>query len=155
MNRVESKPVRGKLTPEARDRVVEAVRAGNFPAVAARYAGISPRTLRRWMARGRREPKGRYREFHDAVRHAESLAEIRAVAMLQKQMQGNWRAALTFLERKFPSRWGKRDRTRVELATARPMVRAAIVDPPRLTEIVRLLADSGALEDAPDLDSGR
>jgi hypothetical protein len=33
---------------------------------------------------------------------------VRAVAIIQKKMPDDWRAALTYLERKHPKRWGRR-----------------------------------------------
>ena len=35
-------------------------------------------------------------------------AEVRAVAIIQKKMPDDWRAALAYLERKHPKRWGRR-----------------------------------------------
>ena len=45
-----------KLTPAVAERILSAIRAGNFMEVAARYAGISPSTLYRWLERG--DPDG-------------------------------------------------------------------------------------------------
>jgi len=33
---------------------------------------------------------------------------VRAVAIIQKKMPDDWRAALSYLERKHPKRWGRR-----------------------------------------------
>lgn len=33
---------------------------------------------------------------------------MRAVAIIQKKMPEDWRAAMTYLERKYPRRWGRR-----------------------------------------------
>ncbi len=40
------------------------------------------------------------RHFWQAVKAAEGEAEVRAVAIIQKQMPGDWRAAMSYLERK-------------------------------------------------------
>lgn len=97
-----------KLNDAVQRRIVEAIKAGNYASVAARYAGIAPRTFRRWMVQGASSKGGKYRTFHDLVRQAQTFAEIRAVAILQKQMEENWRAAIAYLERKFPNRWHPR-----------------------------------------------
>lgn len=97
---------RGKLTPQVQQKIVEAIRAGNYVSVAAQYAGIDRSTFYRWMERGENSRSGKYRSFFLAVRQAESFAEVRAVAILQSEMKENWRAALSYLERKFPTRWG-------------------------------------------------
>jgi hypothetical protein len=60
------------------------------------------------MERGERARSGKFRQFWQSVKEAENEAEVRAVAIIQKQMPDNWRAALSFLERKFPKRWGRR-----------------------------------------------
>src|SRR5947199_10829600 len=68
-----------KLTPEVTERIVQAVKAGNYVHVAAQAAGISPSTFYRWMERGERESDGIYAEFYTAVRRAEGEAEVQAV----------------------------------------------------------------------------
>jgi hypothetical protein len=97
-----------KLTPELQEKIVTAIRAGNYAEIAAGYAGIGTTTYYRWMQQGEEQSSGRYREFREAVKAAEGEAEIRAVAMVQKQMPEHWQAAMTYLERKFPARWGRR-----------------------------------------------
>ena len=97
-----------KLTPEVQEKILTAIRAGNYGHVAAKYAGIGERTFYRWMAQGEKARAGKYRQFRQAVEAAESEAEVRAVAIIQKQMPDNWRAALSYLERKHPKRWGRR-----------------------------------------------
>ena len=106
---------RTKLTPEVQEKVVSAIRAGNYANVAAEYAGIGERTFYRWLQRGQAAKRGIYRQFWQAVKKAEREAEVRAVAIIQKHMEDNWQAAMTYLERKFPDRWGRRDRLRVDL----------------------------------------
>ena len=106
---------RSKLTPEVQQRIVSALRAGNYLHVAAEYAGIGKSTLYRWIQRGNVESHGAYRDFRDAVRTAEREAEVRAVAIVQKHMNNNWQAAMTFLERKYPHRWGRKDRVTVDV----------------------------------------
>jgi hypothetical protein len=99
---------RSKLTPEVQETIVQVIRAGNYAYVAAEYAGIGQTTFYRWLELGEQEEFGPYREFRDAVKRAEREAEIRAVATVQQHMKTNWQAAMTYLERKFPSRWGRR-----------------------------------------------
>ena len=106
---------RTRLKPEVQERVLTAIRAGNHAHVAAEYAGISASTLYRWLQRGEASRRGAYREFVEAVRKAERESEVRAVAMLQRHMEESWQAAMTYLERKYPERWGRRDRLSVEV----------------------------------------
>lgn len=44
-----------KLTPQIRDRVAEAIRAGAYRATAAQLVGIAPRTITDWEKRGETE----------------------------------------------------------------------------------------------------
>jgi hypothetical protein len=97
-----------KLTPEVQEKIVTAIRAGNYAQVAAVYAGITERTYYRWMELGDQARGGRYLQFFQAVKAAEGEAEVRAVAIIQKKMTGDWRAAMAYLERKHPKRWGRR-----------------------------------------------
>ena len=97
-----------KLTPEVQEKIVTAIRAGNYAQVAAVYAGITERTYYRWMELGEQARGGRYLQFFQAVKAAEGEAEVRAVAIIQKKMTGDWRAAMAYLERKHPKRWGRR-----------------------------------------------
>jgi hypothetical protein len=99
---------RSKLTPELQDKIVKVIRAGNYACIAAEYAGIGRSTFFRWLERGEAEETGSYRDFRDAVKSAEREAEIRAVATVQQHMGKSWQAAMTYLERKFPQRWGRR-----------------------------------------------
>lgn len=148
MTRTASRP-RGKLTPECQERLIEAIRAGNYNSVAARYAGIDPSTLRRWLRRGRDAKSGRYRSLYLAVRKAETYAEIRAVAIVQKQMEGNWRAAVSYLERKFPERWGSpAARTQARQSRRGQAVgtnREGEYDDSQLAQIARVLHEVGAI----------
>jgi len=97
-----------KLTPEITKRLTEAIRAGNYYEAACAYAGIAYSTFREWMVRGEKAKSGKYREFMEAIKKAEHEAEVRMVAMWQKHMPDNWQAIATFLERRYPDRWGRR-----------------------------------------------
>lgn len=98
-----------KLTPEVRQRVVAAIRAGNYAEPSARSAGISPATFYRWMERGQNQKRGIYRDFYEEVSKAEADAEVEAVARLRKAMPDDWRAVTTYLERRYPGRWRRRE----------------------------------------------
>jgi transposase len=98
-----------KLTPEIQERIVAAIRAGNYAEPAARSAGISPATYYRWLRRGEEASCGIYRDFYEAVRRAESEAEVYAVAVIRRAMPNDWRAAAHYLERRYPDRWRRRE----------------------------------------------
>lgn len=93
-----------KLTPETQERILKAIREGNYREVAAQWAGVAPETLYRWLSRDR-EP---YRQFRHALLEAEQAAEIRMVARIMKMAEKDPNHAKWWLERKFPDRWGRR-----------------------------------------------
>lgn len=97
-----------KLTPEVQEKICNAIRAGNYYEAACAYAGIGYSTFRTWMIKGEKARSGKYREFVEAIKKAEYEAEVRLVAQWQKHMPENWQAIATFLERRYPERWGRR-----------------------------------------------
>jgi transposase len=98
-----------KLSPELRARLVEAVRAGCTWECAADYASISRSTLHRWLARaGELNADPRFNELRAELRKAEAEAELYAAAVVKRAMDGDWRAAIAYLERRHPERWGRR-----------------------------------------------
>lgn len=94
-----------KLDAERQERILAAIRAGSYAEPACRAAGISESTYYRWLQRGEAEEQGIYADFVRAVRRAEAEAEVQAVEFVQLHMPKDWRAAITFLERRYPSRW--------------------------------------------------
>jgi hypothetical protein len=92
------------------DRICTAIRAGNYYRAACRYGGIDYANFRVWMLKGGRAKGGKYREFHDAVLSAEADAEVAVVALWRQQCPTNWPACRDFLARRFPKRWGPRDK---------------------------------------------
>lgn len=99
-----------KLTPERRQRLVEAIEAGSYYETACTYAGIDYSTFRLWMVKGEAQKKGKYYEFFEAITRAEADAEAHAVEIWRAAMPNDWRAAQTFLERRYPQRWGRQTR---------------------------------------------
>ena len=99
-----------KLTPERHTAIVQAILAGNYAETAARYAGVATTTFYNWMNRGKDGKSGLYVEFVDAVENAKAQAEIRDVALIERAAKVTWQAAAWMLERKFPDRWGRREK---------------------------------------------
>ena len=103
---------KGKLTPEMQNKIVQAIRGGNYIEIAARYAGIDPATFWTWMKKGEAEASGIYHNFHNAIKDAEALSEAEAVAQVRLASRDprNWAAGMTWLERRFQTRWSRTDR---------------------------------------------
>jgi len=98
------------LTPELQEKIVQAIKAGNYIETASAYAGINKTTLYDWLKRGSKETDGIYVEFSNAVEKALADAEVRDVAIIAKAADTYWQASAWRLERKFPKRWGRKDR---------------------------------------------
>lgn len=132
--------------------IVQAVRAGNYIETAAAYAGVAKSTLYDWMKRGARErqrlernPKARakkseapYVEFSNAIQKALAESEMFDVATIGRASRDNWQAAAWRLERKFPERWGRKERIEHEgkvTVERNDEVSRAVLQNPRLAEL--------------------
>lgn len=123
-----------KLTDEMADRIVTAVRAGNYLETAAHYAGVHPATVFRWLKEADDDdaPASKVR-FREAVNRARAESEIRVVGQIQRVIMGgqvlrevtrtmpdggteterhyappDGRVALEFMSRAYPDRWARR-----------------------------------------------
>lgn len=94
-----------KLTPEIGDRLVAALTAGALVETASASVGIGRSTLRLWMRRGRSDDPADepYRQLAERVERARATARVRAVAILSKASETDWRAAAWYLERTDPA----------------------------------------------------
>lgn len=116
-----------KISKSLIDEFSRVIKAGNYIETAAAYVGISKNTVYDWLRRGAREkerleknPRAKLKksealfvEFSDAVEKALAAAEIRDVMLIGKAAETQWQAAAWRLERKFPERWGRKERLEV------------------------------------------
>lgn len=100
---------KSKLTKELIEEAAKYIRAGNYACVVANYLGIGESTWYRWLQEGEVAKSGLKREFWESIKKAEAVPEIRNVNIVQKAAEENWQAAMTYLQRRFPERWGRRD----------------------------------------------
>lgn len=96
MARVTGRPP--KLTPERAEKILAAARAGVSRDAQAAAGGVDRSTLMRWLANGRTQKRGPYRDFRDALSRAENEAELRLVLRLQ-QIIGRARTSAPRLRR--------------------------------------------------------
>lgn len=136
-----------KMTPEVQDKILTALRAGNFRQVAAQYAGISQRTLREWMQQGERRPKSAHGRFRRQLIEAEKSAEMRMVAMVMKAATGDARHAEWWLERKANARWG-RERHEKEKEAVAHAVKEELLSHLSAAELLAIVA-RGKADEAP------
>ena len=105
-----------KLSPEIQERICSALRGGNYESAAAASAGVGSSTVRQWLQWGRDAKSARYVAFLTAVTRAREDAELRLVELWQEAMPNDWRAIAEFLARRYPERWGKRERAEVTVS---------------------------------------
>lgn len=98
-----------KLDNEMHKRLVACIERGLTYARASQACGIGYSTFKQWMARGRKETRGVYRDFASAVKKADAMGEAWHLDNIKKHAAKTWQASAWFLERKFPQRWSKRD----------------------------------------------
>lgn len=101
-------PVSELLTPELMNRLATLIATGNYPQVAIRAVGISITEFRSWMTIGSQAKGGAYRDFYNAIRDAEAMAEMTMVKAWHDQLDKGYQAPRDFLARRFSSRWAER-----------------------------------------------
>lgn len=101
-----------KLTPEVRERLLDAIRSGVTYEVACSHAGIAYSTLRNWVTAAEQGAGDPIKlELLDALKKAEADAEVTCIARIREAATGGqWQAAAWLLERRHPERWARRDR---------------------------------------------
>lgn len=117
-------PVPRKLNDGMIIALSEAVAKGNYAVTASRLCGIDEHTLIRWVELGaiefaKDEPDTEdiYLRLYSALKRAEAQAEAELVNVVRESAtkKKEWLPAMTFLERRHPDRWGRKDRTRVDI----------------------------------------
>lgn len=104
----------GKFTSWRKSAILRKMREGHYAKTAAETSGITEQTLYNWLKKG--EDPEQYPEhaaFLEAYRKAEATAEERAIRAIQDAFPNDWRAAMTYLERRHPARWARRQNVEV------------------------------------------
>lgn len=96
-------------TPAEIDAAIAlARRPEGFVTVVAKYLKVDRKTLEDWLARGD-AGVAPYADFAARYRQAEAELEGELVAQVLGGEKGKWSSAAWTLERRFPTRWGKRE----------------------------------------------
>lgn len=139
-----------KLTLERKEKILQAVQAGNYFNTACAYADVDPGTAYGWVRRGEgRDPEHGptepYIEFARELRRAHAVAEMHKVAIISVAAGEHWQAAAWWLERMFPDRYALRNRSSVSVELKAEVEHIAA--PPRsgdhLVELVKLARSLG------------
>lgn len=98
-----------KYTEERIERFLDAIKAGSSRNGACKRAGICQTTLYKWLS----DPDKQ--DFAVRLAEAEAELEMRLAATVQMAAAGgNWQAAMTMLERKWPEHWARSEKLRAE-----------------------------------------
>jgi len=92
---------RSEMTPEAEQKILDAVRLGMWPDRAAEMHGIAKSTMRMH--------KKRNPHFVTAIKKAEAEAESGVHGRMLRHLDDQWTACAWMLERRWPERWAKRE----------------------------------------------
>ena len=153
--------------PDIRNEIYHLAEKGYHHKTIAATIGCSPSTMEQWLTKGKPDnvnPKtGKrlapdiYYEFVEEYRKHEALAETSAVDSLVHASTGDWRAALAFLERRFPEHWRPTATStiqidgQVEHVHVRDLEVQALLEDPETAEMAcRLLERLSSADRAPD-----
>lgn len=125
------------LNEERIERIVRAIKVGATYELSAKYAGVSPSTLSRWLRIGRKQDSQGVEPEDDihcnlwhAVQEAEGYAAYEWLAKIEKAAaEGTWQAAAWKLERRYPDDYGRRPRRDASASTADAVVTVRIGKP--------------------------
>lgn len=109
--------------------IVDLIRAGMRPSMAAQASGIAKSTVSGWVKRGSeeqwriengeepRELERPYLEFVQSMMKAEAEAQAGlVVSWFREARQGDWKAAQAFLAKRWPDDWGDSNTMKVEVS---------------------------------------
>ena len=99
---------RTKLNHQMQKKICDILANGNYISTACAVARIHQSQYFRWMEKGEHAKSGIYRDFYDAVKEAEQVAEVACLHAIRQDPA--WQAKAWVLERRFPERWGRKDR---------------------------------------------
>lgn len=107
------------LTPEVHAAIVAAVASGAPRDIVAQSVGIHRATLFAWLARGRKEKTGMYRDLSDAIKKAEAACIVDSCTLIRDAGKKHWQARAWLLERRYPGEFGL---NRLELAELKKQI---------------------------------
>ena len=103
------------LNLSTQKKICEAISRGATQRDAAMSAGIGRSTFLEWIRRGNDTDSTRsfdpiYADFADAVEKAEAECAVRMAHIVCDAAPENWQAGMTWLERRRPDDWARRDK---------------------------------------------
>ncbi len=134
-----NKPI---ISKQICDALTDLVAKGNYNITACQIVGITEPTFYGWLNKGEQDTEigieTLYSYLFKSLKKAEAQSEAEMMERVRSAAQpgvkskktkispdgetveinetsGDWLAAATYLERRHPDRWGRRDRTRVDI----------------------------------------
>lgn len=99
-----------KFSDGVAQKVLDAIKGGNYLEPACRAAGVSYGTVRRWLRRGKRVGKGKFWQFWQDYLQAAANAELEVVRKWQEHLPESYQACRDLLARRYPQRWANREK---------------------------------------------
>src|SRR5439155_21962554 len=87
-----------------------------------------------WLRRGREAKSGGYHDFAEALELALAQAEVTDLSTILDASKEEWQAAAWRLERRYPDRYGRRQRVDHAAADGKPFPVSHSIDPTKLTD---------------------
>lgn len=112
-----------KLNQGMIDALSLSIAKGNYYVTACALNNISEFALYDWLKKSEVDDKGGlteeesiYIRLAKSLKRAEAQAEAKLVEIIREsaEVKREWLPAITFLERRHPERWGRKDRVQVE-----------------------------------------
>lgn len=110
-----------KLDDALGEKICESVKAGIGVARAAELAGVARRTVFHWLAKGRRDDQAGRANVYTRFLHKYEESSASAIAICEGTVlhaavhKRDWRAAVTYLERRVPNEWGRKDTVNIAI----------------------------------------
>ena len=103
-----------KLTDKLCDEICNDIKAGVPIVHAAISHGITHTTFYDWYNKGKNAKRGKFKQFHDKVEEAKSVAITLRARRIYKAGETNWQADAWWLERVDPDNFGRKDHLNIE-----------------------------------------
>ncbi len=90
-----------KYSPEIVKEICDYIQGGSSNIDSATMSGISEDTFYEW--------KKEHSEFSESLKKAEAIRKARLVALILTASESSWQAGAWYLERVYPSEYGRRE----------------------------------------------
>lgn len=117
-----------KLNEQVTKELETYIKAGNYIETACALVGLSKTTVYDWLKQGRRikdeaDKTGKrikkadmpLVEFSNAIEKAMAFSEVKDLMTISDHAKHDWKAAAWRLERRFPNKWGRKDRVEADI----------------------------------------